>query len=920
MKKIIAIIILLVSFGFPLVEGHPFTLETDPPQASNVGSGITKVIVQYSEAVEIDFSVLKVLDSNGEQVDNKDTAYFEGENSLVVTTPPLQDGVYTVTSKVLSKIDGHLVNDAFVFAVGEVAIDPSLLEQQEISETLFFPEAGSRFPGLVGQTIVLGAIISFIFVWATQRKNFLQDKIESLQQKFHDKFISIIGIGIILVFASNIVMLAVQTWRLETSAFDVLLTSFGTTWVIRMGLTIALIGAWFVMERRPNLSIKNQIPLLVLSLALISTTTMIGHGAASEQGAEIALDYIHNFVAAVWIGGIIFFAFVILPAMSFLDHIKKEHLSLVLIPRFSIMFIISIGIIIISGPTLLWFLESDLGLLTDSTYGRLILVKIAIAIGMIAFGGYHQTKVQRWGEKNIKAGTTSIHKKLKRSLKIESALGVALLGVVALLTNGSLPAGEIQTVQAQEVTLGFQTVEFSENAKFDIDIVPFSSGSNTMGVIVSDIENNPLTDLKAVKVKVSNPARNIAPIEIPMNEIQEEGKPVRYEGEITFGFSGSWQIEVEAQRTQNANEGITLVVVVKPRLSELKTDIVEFGFPSTNSAPLYPVFDGDDTIWISDPGRPRIWKFSIENQEFENFEFEGKTSIVLTLDNDGKVWFTDTPESNIGFLDPSTGEIQVIPLPFDSIPIEIEADFDNNMWVAITDKNVLVKYDQNTEEFEEFTIPTDSSGPFALRRDSQGNIWFTETQSGKIGVINPKTGEIEEFAPSEQLKSPEALFFDIDGNLWITEHTGLAIVKFNPILETFERFTVPDPDALPFGMTSDKFGNIWFAQHTIDKLGVYDPHHNDLIQVNIPTTTSFAQFVVSDNEQNIWFVEQEGNKLGMIKITETPSFGVSQEQLQKTKLKYTELISPLISLGIIATSLFFVKSIHEKRRINELIG
>ena len=35
-------------------------------------------------------------------------------------------------------------------------------------------------------------------------------------------------------------------------------------------------------------------------------------------------------------------------------------------------------------------------------------------------------------------------KNSKRSLKIDAGLGILLLGVVALLINGTLPAGEIQ--------------------------------------------------------------------------------------------------------------------------------------------------------------------------------------------------------------------------------------------------------------------------------------------------------------------------------------------------------------------------------------------------------------------------------------------------------------------------------------------
>ena len=63
-------------------------------------------------------------------------------------------------------------------------------------------------------------------------------------------------------------MLAMQTFRLETSAFEVIQTSFGTTWLIRMGITIALLAVWFLIERKSSISKKIMIPLLVLSLCI----------------------------------------------------------------------------------------------------------------------------------------------------------------------------------------------------------------------------------------------------------------------------------------------------------------------------------------------------------------------------------------------------------------------------------------------------------------------------------------------------------------------------------------------------------------------------------------------------------------------------------------------------------------------------
>ena len=917
MKKFFLILILVISFGFPLAEGHPFTIETSPLQASNAPTGITQVSVTYSEAIEIDFSVLKVLDINGEQIDNRDTKYFEGEQSLVVTTPPLEDGVYTVTSKVLSKIDGHLVDYAFVFAVGEVKIDPSLLEQQGTSENLFYPEAVARFPGFVGETIVLGSIISSLLIWRTLRRDLIADKLTQLQEKFHNRFSTITGIGLIAVFASNILMLAMQTLRLETSAIEAIQTSFGTTWIIRMGITIGLLVIWFWIERKKQVSTKNQFPFLILSLALIGTSTMIGHGAASEQIPAMILDYVHNLLASLWIGGIIFFGFILLPALSILNEKNKELLALSVLPRFSIMIIISLGIIIISGPTLLWFLESNVGLLLDSTYGSLILAKIAIASLMIVLGGYKQFGIQKKAEKSLKTGSIAIHKKLKRSLKVEATLGIILLGVVALLTNGSLPAGEIQQVQAQEITFGFQTVEFSENAKFDVNIEPFSSGLNTISVSVSDFNGNQLDDLSELKIKISNPQRNISPIIIPITAVEEES-PATYFGDATFGFSGKWQVEIEAQRTQTVNESILLELTVKPKLTQLKTELIEYDFP-VDATPLYPLFDGDNTIWISDPAKPRLWKFTLDNQQFNSFEFEGITSITLTQDNDGKIWFTDTPNNKIGFLTPETEQIETISLPTEAIPISLQADFDNNIWVSLYDKNMLLKYNQDSGIFDEYPIPTSGGGPYALLKDLSGDIWFTESNASKIGVINPESGKIREFMPESPIELPDALYFDKEGTLWIAAHGGRALVKFNTVLETFERVDVPDPRSLPFGMIEDRYGNIWFAQHEIDKIGVYDPHNDNLIEIQVPTETSFVQFMTTDNEENIWFAEQRGNKLGKIKISEIPSLGISDLQTKKSELKYVELVAPLISMGIIATSLFFVKSVRDKRRIDSII-
>jgi len=927
MKELLILLIILSFTSLPFASAHPFTEETIPSLTSNAPAGTTEVIVFFSEPVDINFSEIKVLDSNGNQIDNKDTNYYEGELSLIVTTPPLEDGVYTATTKVLSKVDGHLVPSAFLFGIGNVIVNVPDDFPKQTSGLPFFPEAGARFPGIVGQTIVLGVVISSLIIWGTQNKLSIKEELEKIENIHHGKFMSLTGIGLGLVFVSDILMIAVQTIRLETSPLNAIQTDFGNIWLIRIIITVILLVIWFGLDRKKILTKKNQIPLLVMSLALIATTSLIGHGAASGETAALVLDYIHSLVAAVWIGGIFYFVFTLLPTLSKLKKSSMEKMSLVLIPRFSIAFIIAIGIVTITGPTLMWFLESDVGVITESVYGQLIILKITIAAVMIGLGGFFQFKIQKNGEKNFSSGKISVHKKLKRTLKVDAVLGIILLGVVALLTNGTLPAGEIQKVDAQEIIYGFKTIEFTENVKFGIDISPFSSGVNTIVVKAGDFQGNPINDLSQIKVKISNPSKNISPILVSMVSFHDQNtkKPDEFQGELTFGFSGEWLVEIEAIRTENANESVILNLLVKPRLTDIQTKIIEYELPE-NAKPLFPLYDGKNSIWLSDALVPRLWEFSIDTQEFSSYSFDGLATTFLTQDNQGNIWFTDTPRNQIGFINIETKQITTKTIPnldptiIENTPMFIQADFNDNIWITIFKKDKILKYSPEFDTFEEFTLPDRESFPFALTIDGNGKIWYTASNAGKIGFIDPQNNELTQISSETILQSPEALLFDKDGNLWIAEHTGLAITKFNPVLETFERISVPDEEALPFGMTFDKYGNIWFAQHTIDSLGVYDPNNNDLIEFPIPTETSFVQFMTSDANDNVWFVEQQSNKLATVKITEIPVIASQIEPSKNVEIKYTELASPLVALGIIATSLFYVKSIHDKRRLNNLIN
>ncbi len=950
---VLAVPLMLASPAVPLASAHPYIDQTIPSTAQNAPVGTGEVIVYFSESVDIEFSEIKVINDKGERIDNRDLAYYHEDLALSVSTPPLEDGVYTVSTKVLSKVDGHLVPGVFLFGVGGATIDPELLSQEKPTELLFLPEAGAELPGIVGQTIIVGAAVAAITVWEAgrgRRRGDGGDEPSAMDREHHKRFMRLTGAGLLLVLASDMMVIALQMSRLESGLVETIQTQFGMIWLARMIITMALFGAWFAANRAGRSRPKTMhAAMLAAALALMMTSSMSGHGAATETAEAVALDYIHNIVAGIWIGGIIYIVFGLLPALSGFPG-ARDRLSLAAIPRFSAIFIVSVGIVIVTGPTLLWTLESDVGMITESVFGKLIILKVAIASVMVGMGGLVQYTIQKRAESDIAASRKPrVYGRLSRTLKVDAALGIALLVVVAVLTNGTLPAGEIRSADAQQAYAGFAATEFSENVRFDIEITPFATGENGIVITASGADRTVLDDLDRIKAKASNPARDIPPIELDLRDVTRdkavEAGPVAYQGTLTLAFSGQWLVEIEAQRTQGANEAVRLDITARPSLDDMDVALAEYELPANGTSPLHAAYDHAGSVWFTDASAPRLWQVDTGTGEATPHAFEGASSSFVTYnEKDRSIWFTDSRGGQIGYARQQGGDgsyaITTIKTPdFESrqpqsdptgekaMPFFIESDRDGDVWFTVINKGLIARYDAQSGEFEEFHVPGRDSFPFALAEGPGGMMWYTATGTGTVGYVDPGDGSLTQvIGPDRPLEAPEALLFEDEsegGGLWITEHTGLAVARYDPALDTIERYEVRDADALPFGMAFDRYGNIWFAQHTIDVIGVIDPRNGDMSGAEVPTATSFVQFVESDGDGNIWFAEQRGGKIGVISISERPSAYSASDTQEPTarayEIRYADVVSPMMALGVLAASLFYVKAARDKRRLDGLL-
>ncbi|HMK32031.1 MAG TPA: copper resistance protein CopC, partial [Nitrosopumilaceae archaeon] len=859
--------IIFVIPNIPNSYAHAFVTKSDPAPSQSLSIQPSKIDLYFSDPIDIRYSQLKVLDSNAKEIQEKDQHYINNDESTLSVSLPagLKDGVYTVTTKVLDQTDGHVTENAYVFAIGQ-AIPQNLVNPttsnnyQEVS----IPEAIARFPALVGQVLVVGASFATLWLWGPiSRISWLGNALAETRIKIDKNMIKLVVIGSVILLSSGFAMIAVQAYSIDAGILDAISTKFGSIWIIRMIASAALFALSFTMYQKTKksnviLPKSHLLGLLEIGLIVLVTTSLISHGAATGKILPLILDFIHNVVASLWIGGIFYLAFVIMPKLKQLVN-ENVNISIIsiLIPRFSIVTITILGAIVMTGPFLLYFLEGNLALTLASLYGKILIVKLSLAAAMIVIGAYNQMIIHR-NAFNVTTifitkskeiiddranNAKSIISKFSKSTKIESFIGIALIASVAVLVDSGLPSSEFQnqlqsiqesnvfalTIPVNNTIYENQLTEtkFVENeSRIVLTINPFSTGNNDFKISFLDHSKNQI-NMKSVQLRLTQVDKGIGPITINAQQVSTGV----FSANTAFGFPGHWNARIEG--VQNKENSLNLVasyddLLVKPKLGSLAANIKEFKMPENDSLPFYPVYDNSrNVIWVGDSliKSGRIFEFDLNSKKFVEHKIDGINIVsAIALDSENNIWYTDPISKSLGNYSPNDNSNDIYKIPTDGIISGITIDSLNNIWLIDSTSNEVLKFDPTVKNFTSLKLASNSQ-PLGITIDkSTGQIWVAEGV-GKIASIDPNNYKIDEYAPREQnvtLATPTGIISDPEtGNIYVSEHDGYAVSVFNPLLKTFKKYTL-DSHGLPLGMVFDNYHNLWIAQHTLDKIAVMD--------------------------------------------------------------------------------------------------
>ena len=239
---ILSFLLFCLSFYPSTVYGHPIITDSNPKQFQSLETPPDKVIVYFSEPIVLQYSQISVIDSEGNRVDDGKPENYN-EDSSTISVPlkkDLSEGTFTVNTKVLSAVDGHVVDESIVFSIGKGKGDFTSVKStsKSILDLLSLENSFSRIPGYIGQIIIVGT--AFIFLWIQKPLTTFKRIQIFLQPSFDlikNNALKLIIFGASLILVSIIAMIYIQSIAIGGSPQDVLSTEFGKIIILRASLT-----------------------------------------------------------------------------------------------------------------------------------------------------------------------------------------------------------------------------------------------------------------------------------------------------------------------------------------------------------------------------------------------------------------------------------------------------------------------------------------------------------------------------------------------------------------------------------------------------------------------------------------------------------------------------------------------------------
>jgi len=539
-RSLLAITVALVALtAAPAAFAHAILQESTPSNNSVVRTSPKTVSLRFNEAVETAFGSIRVYDCGGGRVDSGKILRPSKDSVAVTIDRRLAKGTYTVTWRVISA-DSHPVAGAFVFNVRKA--NASSCKQVFGAKTPRTIDALFKFARALDFALILlvvGGAIALAVV--------LRSAAAELRTRMF-RILAGLSFGLVVAGALCIVLQGAvaggfglsEAFRWDT-VHSVLQTRFGHAFLWQIGVAI-VVGALAMMASRSRR--LEFLPLL--ALLLIPTISAAGH-ARTSGALAIFLDVFHVAAASTWVGGL---AFTIL-GLLLAGH-DRWPLASRAVPRFSLIAVVSVATLIVAGSLRGYQEVRAFHGLWDTTYGQLLLVKIALVLPLLGLGAYNN----RYAVPRLKKQIASVveQRRFLRAAGTELAIMAVIVGVTAVLVTEPPAKASISAAKYATDTIPIGPLELN----YLID--PAKTGPNVIHLYFYRPKSGFPASVDDAKMSATLPSKNLGPLRIPLTRIV----PSHYTTSAgVFPEAGDWQVTFEIRRGQFQSYTQTVTVSIR---------------------------------------------------------------------------------------------------------------------------------------------------------------------------------------------------------------------------------------------------------------------------------------------------------------------------------------------------------------------
>jgi len=228
-------------------------------------------------------------------------------------------------------------------------------------------------------------------------------------------------------------------------------------------------------------------------------------------------------------------------------------------------------------------------------------------------------------------------------------------------------------------------------------------------------------------------------------------------------------------------------------------------------------------------------------------------------DRFGFAWYAGQGDGTIGRLDPTTGEIVVVPIAPRSAPHGIIMGPDDAAWVTDGGLNAIVRVDSASLEVSIFPLPGPRANLNTPTFDHRGVLWFTG-QGGYFGRLDPAVGVVQQFE-APRGGGPYGIATAPNGTVYYASLAGSYLGRIDGDDGAVTVLDPPTPNAGVRRVWPDSRGRLWIAEYNVGQVGVYDPATGEWAEWALPGANARAYAVYVDHMDKVWLTDTRNDTI-----------------------------------------------------------